>query len=64
VALWADGYAPALDLMRRCLPPGLMRYLQQRKPPQQATQPPNLDRFSSERGSPHVTVRPHEDSCI
>ena len=27
VALWADGHPPALDLLRRCLPPGLARHL-------------------------------------
>ena len=27
VALWVDEYGPALALMRRIFPPGLMRYL-------------------------------------
>lgn len=27
VAMWADGYEPALNLMRRTFPPGLIRYL-------------------------------------
>ena len=27
VALWVDEYGPALSLMRRIFPPGLMRYL-------------------------------------
>ena len=32
IALWSDGYDPALSLLKRILPPGLLRYLQQRKP--------------------------------
>ncbi len=32
VALWVDEYGPALALMRRIFPPGLMRYLNVRKP--------------------------------
>ena len=31
VALWADEYAPALALLKRVFPPGLIRYLNQRK---------------------------------
>ena len=27
VALWADDYAPAMNLLRRVFPPGLLRYL-------------------------------------
>ena len=29
VALWADDHPPALDLLRRIFPPGLMRFLNQ-----------------------------------
>lgn len=32
VALWVDEYGPALALMRRIFPAGLMRYLSVRKP--------------------------------
>lgn len=32
VALWADEYGPALELLRHALPPGLMRYLNQPRP--------------------------------
>jgi len=32
VALWVDEYGPALALMRRIFPPGLMRYLSVKKP--------------------------------
>ncbi len=32
VALWADEYGPALALLRRTLPAGLMRYLGQPRP--------------------------------
>ena len=32
IALWSDGYDPALNLLNRILLPGLLRYLQQRKP--------------------------------
>jgi len=32
VALWVDEYGPALALMRRIFPPGLMRYLNVKKP--------------------------------
>jgi len=45
VAAWADDYAPALALMRRVLPPGLVRYLnvpqqqQQQQQQQQRQQP-------------------------
>ena len=31
VGLWADEYGPALALLRRVLPPGLMRYLNVRQ---------------------------------
>ncbi|KAK2077974.1 hypothetical protein QBZ16_003842 [Prototheca wickerhamii] len=31
VALWCDEYAPALSLLRRVFPPGLVRFLNQRK---------------------------------
>ena len=33
VALWVDEYGPALSLMRRIFPPGLMRYLNVRQQP-------------------------------
>ena len=33
VALWADEYAPALALLKRFFPPGLIRYLNQRRQP-------------------------------
>lgn len=36
VALLADEHAPALDLLCRCFPPGLLSYLQQRQQPSQA----------------------------
>ena len=39
VALWVDEYGPALALMRRIFPPGLMRYLSVKKP---ALPPPQL----------------------
>ena len=32
VALWVDEYGPALSFMRRVFPPGLMRYLNVKKP--------------------------------
>lgn len=32
MALWADDYKPAMDLLARILPVGLMNYLRQRKP--------------------------------
>lgn len=32
VALWVDEYGPALSLMRRIFPPGLMRYLNVKQP--------------------------------
>ena len=31
VALWVDEYGPALSLLRRIFPPGLMRYLNVKK---------------------------------
>jgi hypothetical protein len=33
VALWCDGHPPALALLRRCLPPGLARWLDAPPPP-------------------------------
>jgi DnaJ family protein C protein 13 len=36
VSLWADEYAPALGLLKRIFPPGLMRFLNQRRPQPQA----------------------------
>ena len=32
VALWVDEFGPALALLRRVFPPGLVRYLSVRKP--------------------------------
>ena len=40
VALWADEYGPALELLRHALPPGLMRYLNQPRPRVPLPQPP------------------------
>ena len=31
MALWADEYSPALSLLRRIFPPGLLRFLNQRR---------------------------------
>ncbi|XP_073277817.1 dnaJ homolog subfamily C GRV2-like isoform X2 [Primulina huaijiensis] len=45
VALWADSYQPALDLLSRVLPPGLVAYLHTRS---QAT---SLDDVSNQEGS-------------
>ena len=42
VALWADEYSPALGLLKRVFPPGLMRYLNQRRPPAQQAQQASL----------------------
>ena len=41
VALWADEYRPALDLLDRTFPPGLIRYLKQRKPQLPSAQQPS-----------------------
>ena len=38
VALWVDEFGPALSLMRRIFPPGLMRYLNMKQ--QAPTNPP------------------------
>jgi hypothetical protein len=43
VALWADGYSPALSLLRRIFPPGLARYLSQATSPAVARQRPLQD---------------------
>ncbi|GAV86253.1 DnaJ domain-containing protein/DUF4339 domain-containing protein [Cephalotus follicularis] len=45
VALWADSYQPALDLLSRVLPPGLVAYLHTRSdgvPPEDANQEGSL----------------------
>lgn len=39
MALWADEYPPALALLRRVLPPGLMRFLQQKRSAPGAARP-------------------------
>ena len=47
VALWADEYSPALALLKRIFPPGLIRFLNQRKqPPQQQLLQPQQQRKS------------------
>jgi DnaJ family protein C protein 13 len=40
VASWADEYAPALTLLRRVFPPGLIRFLNTPRPRQQPPPPP------------------------
>ncbi|XP_050212529.1 dnaJ homolog subfamily C GRV2 isoform X2 [Mercurialis annua] len=44
VALWADSYQPALDLLSRVLPPGLVAYLHTRS---DSVQPDDADQESS-----------------
>ena len=39
VALWADDYPPALALLRRVFPPGLLRFLQQKRSPSVLSRP-------------------------
>ena len=39
VALWADDYSPALALLRRVFPPGLLRFLQQKRSPSVLSRP-------------------------
>ena len=57
VALWADGYDPALALLRRIFPPGLMRYLAQRRAP--VTSPsPKLPLPAPHQALPTPQVRP------
>ena len=41
VALWADDYKPALDLLERIFPLGLMNYLRQRPPKSAGSLTPN-----------------------
>ena len=39
MALWADDYPPALALLRRVFPPGLLRFLQQKRSPSVLSRP-------------------------
>lgn len=54
VALLADEYAPALNLLQRVFPAGLMQYLHQLKP-----RPPSLQQ--TERSN--IAVRPFAFQC-
>ncbi|GFY80947.1 DNAJ heat shock N-terminal domain-containing protein [Actinidia rufa] len=47
VALWADSYQPALDLLSRVLPPGLVAYLRTRA---DGNPPENAQHLSSQEG--------------
>ncbi|THF95516.1 hypothetical protein TEA_002078 [Camellia sinensis var. sinensis] len=48
VALWADSYQPALDLLSRVLPPGLVAYLHTRS---DGVPPEDAQNMSSQEGS-------------
>ncbi|GFZ08044.1 DNAJ heat shock N-terminal domain-containing protein [Actinidia rufa] len=48
VALWADSYQPALDLLSRVLPPGLVAYLHTRS---DGSSPENAQDISSQEGT-------------
>ncbi|GAB4814092.1 hypothetical protein N2152v2_001138 [Parachlorella kessleri] len=53
VAVWADEYSPALALLRRIFPPGLMRYLNSRPRPPAAAPPAPRQRLPA-REAQHI----------
>ncbi|XP_052199960.1 dnaJ homolog subfamily C GRV2 [Diospyros lotus] len=54
VALWADSYQPALDLLSRVLPPGLVAYLHTRS---DGVSPEGAETISSQEGSSSLSRR-------
>ena len=61
VALLADDYKPALDLLRRIYPPGLVQYLNQ-QPPRPPAPAPRQPTLQPER-PPAQVCRPWVVSC-
>ena len=62
VALWADDYPPALALLRRVFPPGLLRFLQQKRSPSVLSRPTSPTPQPVRPAGP-AHRRQHEKAC-